>query len=112
MDAADVAGQVHGQGLHIGWAWGEDERGRPYLDFLSEHRHITAASVPLIYQFGPWPLLIVMSVLFAVALVGGTIDRRRLVAAGSADAVHARHALAGRSSVVANTDQRLYRGGR
>jgi hypothetical protein len=25
--------------MHIGWAWGEDEGGRPYLDFLSEHRH-------------------------------------------------------------------------
>lgn len=25
--------------MHIGWAWGEDEHGRPYLDFLSEHRH-------------------------------------------------------------------------
>lgn len=43
VDAADVAGQERGhsfhQGMHIGWAWGEDERGRPYLDFLSEHRH-------------------------------------------------------------------------
>ena len=29
---------------------------------------ITAASVPLIYQFGPWPLLVVMSVLFVVAV--------------------------------------------
>lgn len=42
MDAADVAGQERGHsfhhGMHIGWAWGEDERGRPYLDFLSEHR--------------------------------------------------------------------------
>lgn len=43
MDAADVAGQERGhsfhQGMHIGWAWGEDERGGTYLDFLSEHRH-------------------------------------------------------------------------
>lgn len=43
VDATDVAGQERGhsfhQGMHIGWAWGEDERGRPYLDFLSEHRH-------------------------------------------------------------------------
>lgn len=43
VDAADVAGQERGhsfhQGMHVGWAWGEDERGRPYLDFLSEHRH-------------------------------------------------------------------------
>jgi len=43
VDAADVAGQERGhsfhQGMHIGWAWGEDERGRTYLDFLSEHRH-------------------------------------------------------------------------
>ena len=53
---------------------------------------ITAASVPLIYQFGPWPLLVVMSVLFVVALVGGMSYRKRLVAAGSADAVHARQA--------------------
>lgn len=43
---------------------------------------ITAASIPLIYQFGPWPLLIGMSVLFAVALVGGMVYRRRLEAAG------------------------------
>lgn len=27
------------RGMHIGWAWGEDERSRTYLDFLSEHRH-------------------------------------------------------------------------
>jgi hypothetical protein len=43
VEAADVAGQERGQGfhqgMHIGWAWGQDERGRPYLDFLSEHRH-------------------------------------------------------------------------
>ncbi len=43
VDAADVAGQERGhsfhRGMHIGWAWGEDERGRSYLDFLSEHRH-------------------------------------------------------------------------
>lgn len=43
VDAADVAGQECGhsfhRGMHIGWAWGEDERGRSYLDFLSEHRH-------------------------------------------------------------------------
>src|SRR5680860_30067 len=43
VDATDVAGQERGhsfhQGMHIGWAWGEDERGRPYLDFLWEHRH-------------------------------------------------------------------------
>lgn len=43
VDAADVAGQERGhsfhQGMHIGWAWGEDERSRTYLDFLSEHRH-------------------------------------------------------------------------
>ena len=43
VDAADVAGQERGRsfhrGMHIGWAWGEDERGRTYLDFLSEHRH-------------------------------------------------------------------------
>ena len=43
MDAAEVAGQECGhsfhRGMHIGWAWGEDERRQPYLDFLSEHRH-------------------------------------------------------------------------
>lgn len=43
VDAADVAGQERGhsfhRGMHIGWAWGEDEYGRSYLDFLSEHRH-------------------------------------------------------------------------
>ena len=43
VDAADVTGQERGhsfhRGMHIGWAWGEDERGRPCLDFLSEHRH-------------------------------------------------------------------------
>ncbi len=25
--------------MHIGWVWGEDQRGQVYLDFLSEHRH-------------------------------------------------------------------------
>jgi uracil-DNA glycosylase len=43
VDAAEVAGQDSGQsfhhGMHIGWAWGEDERSGAYLDFLSEHRH-------------------------------------------------------------------------
>lgn len=43
VDPADVAGQERGhsfqRGMHIGWAWGEDEHGRLYLDFLSEHRH-------------------------------------------------------------------------
>jgi uracil-DNA glycosylase len=43
VDAADVAGQGRGHsfhhGMHVGWAWGEDERGRLYLDFLSEHRN-------------------------------------------------------------------------
>ena len=43
VNAASVAGQEYGHsfhnGMHIGWAWGEDERRRPYLDFLSEHRH-------------------------------------------------------------------------
>ncbi|MGB7450418.1 MAG: sodium/glutamate symporter [Ornithinimicrobium sp.] len=34
---------------------------------------VTAAAVPLIYQFGPWPLLIGMAVLFAVAVVGGLL---------------------------------------
>jgi len=42
VDAADVAGQESGhsfyRGMHIGWAWGVDARGRTYLDFLSEHR--------------------------------------------------------------------------
>lgn len=43
VDATDVADQERGHsfhhGMHIGWAWGENERGRTYLDFLSEHRH-------------------------------------------------------------------------
>lgn len=43
VDAVEVAGQQRGhsfhRGMHIGWAWGADERSRPYLDFLSEHRH-------------------------------------------------------------------------
>lgn len=43
VDAVVVAGQERGHsfhhGMHIGWVWGEDERGRPCLDFLSEHRH-------------------------------------------------------------------------
>lgn len=34
---------------------------------------ITAASIPLIYQFGPYPLLIVMSVVLAVALATGLL---------------------------------------
>src|SRR4051794_37816565 len=43
VDAADIAGQERGhsfyRGMHIGWAWGQDERGRPCLDFLSDHPH-------------------------------------------------------------------------
>jgi uracil-DNA glycosylase len=43
VSASDVAGQERGhsfhRGMHIGWAWGEDENGRSYLDFLSEHPH-------------------------------------------------------------------------
>ncbi len=43
MPGASRGGQKRGhsfhRGMHIGWAWGEDERGRSYLDFLSEHRH-------------------------------------------------------------------------
>jgi uracil-DNA glycosylase len=43
VDATDVAGQERGhsfhRGMHIGWAWGEDELGQSYLDILSEHRH-------------------------------------------------------------------------
>jgi uracil-DNA glycosylase len=43
VDVADIAGQERGhslhRGMHIAWAWGQDERARPYLDFLSEHRH-------------------------------------------------------------------------
>lgn len=34
---------------------------------------VTAASIPLIYQFGPWPLLIAMSVLFLVSVIGGLV---------------------------------------
>lgn len=32
---------------------------------------VTAASMPLIYQFGPWPLLIAMSVVFVGAVLSG-----------------------------------------
>lgn len=32
---------------------------------------VTAASIPLIYQFGPWPLLIAMSVVFVGAVLSG-----------------------------------------
>lgn len=45
INATDVATQERGhsyhKGMHIGWAWGEEEHGRqrPYLDLLSEHRH-------------------------------------------------------------------------
>src|SRR5680860_52383 len=43
VDAADVAGQERGhssyQYMHVGWAWGVDGSGRPFLDFLSEHNH-------------------------------------------------------------------------
>lgn len=43
VDASDVVGQARGHsfhhGMHVGWAWGADERGQDYLDFLSEHRH-------------------------------------------------------------------------
>ena len=43
VQGADVAGLESGhsfyRGMHIGWSWGVDERGRTYLDFLSEHRH-------------------------------------------------------------------------
>ncbi|MGB5952586.1 MAG: sodium:glutamate symporter, partial [Ornithinimicrobium sp.] len=34
---------------------------------------VTAASVPLIYEFGPYPLLIGMVVLYLVAVVGGLV---------------------------------------
>lgn len=45
---------------------------------------VTAASIPLIYQFGPWPLLVAMSVVFVLAVVGGWLGfgrRRRSAAA-------------------------------
>ncbi|GAB96712.1 ESS family glutamate:Na+ symporter [Kineosphaera limosa] len=32
---------------------------------------VTAAAVPLIYTFGPWPLLIAMTVVFLIALLSG-----------------------------------------
>lgn len=42
VSAADLAAQEQGHrihdGLRLGWAWGADERGRPFLDFLSEAR--------------------------------------------------------------------------
>ncbi len=34
---------------------------------------VTAAAVPLIYNFGPWPLLIGMTVLYLVAVIGGLV---------------------------------------
>ncbi len=34
---------------------------------------VTAAAVPLIYNFGPWPLLLGMTVLFLVAVIGGLV---------------------------------------
>ncbi len=34
---------------------------------------ITAAAVPLIFQFGPWPLLIAMTILYLVAVIGGLV---------------------------------------
>jgi hypothetical protein len=43
VEATDLAGQERGRsfhrGMYIGWAWGVDERGRIYLDFLFEHPH-------------------------------------------------------------------------
>ncbi len=43
VTAADVAARENGhsfhRALHIGWAWGEDEDGRVFLDLLWEHRH-------------------------------------------------------------------------
>lgn len=42
VSAADLAAQEQGhsmhKGMHLGWAWGADERSGPFLDFLSEHR--------------------------------------------------------------------------
>lgn len=43
IEAAVVAGQHRGRsfhnGMHIAWAWGEDDSRRPFLDFLSNHPH-------------------------------------------------------------------------
>jgi len=43
ISTADILRQHNGhsfhRGMHVGWAWGTDESGRTYLDFLSEHRH-------------------------------------------------------------------------
>ena len=36
---AEENGHHFYRGLHIGWAWGENERGT-FLDFLSEHRMV------------------------------------------------------------------------
>ncbi|MCE0487081.1 sodium/glutamate symporter [Ornithinimicrobium sediminis] len=46
---------------------------------------ITAASIPLIYQFGPWPLLVAMAALFVVAVVGGYAYYGREVRQGRKD---------------------------
>ena len=60
MDAAEVAGQERGhsfyRGMHIGWAWGEDERERAYLDFLSEHRHPGMQAVRYYMEGGTEPI--------------------------------------------------------
>lgn len=34
---------------------------------------VTAAAVPLIFEFGPWPLLIAMTVLYLIAVIGGLL---------------------------------------
>lgn len=43
VDAAHVVATECGHSLHHGmfvsWTWGEDRRGGPYLDFLSDHHH-------------------------------------------------------------------------
>lgn len=50
---------------------------------------ITTASMPLIYQFGPWAVLVGMSLLFVLSLGGGIVYRRRLTGRGGAPAQEA-----------------------
>lgn len=51
---------------------------------------ITAAALPLIYQFGPYPLLVGMGVLLVASLAIGLVNGRRMRRASSAEAAPAR----------------------
>jgi hypothetical protein len=49
VTVADVIAQDMGHafhhGMHLGWAWGQDDTGAVYLDFLSEHRMTDMAAL-------------------------------------------------------------------